>query len=38
MTIPADENLEYDILKKMIGYIDDGNDLVARVDLLKVAK
>ena len=28
MTIPADENLEYDILKKMIDHINDGNDLV----------
>ena len=38
MTIPADENLEYDILKKMIGYIDDGNDLVVPSRFIKGGK
>ena len=37
MTIPADENLEYDILK-MIGYIDDGNDLVVPSRFIKGGK
>ena len=38
MTIPADENLEYDILKKMIEHIHDGNDLVIPSRFIKGGK
>ena len=38
MTIPADENLEYDILKTMLDHINDGNDLIIPSRFIKGGK
>ena len=35
MTIPADENLEYNFLKTMLNHINDGNDLVITSRIIK---